>query len=208
MLHIETVESGTFSLLKQLQNIPELTDFYLVGGTALSLKYGHRISIDLDLFGHQEFDKEKIVTALEKEFKDDFAYEGNPVNWAVFGYIRNIKVDIIKYKHPVIAPVETLDSIRMYSTEDIIAMKLNAILGRGKKKDLWDIYELLHHYSLQQMIELHSKKYPSQQLLISIPQALTYFEDAENSEEPVSLKGQTWDSVKEFIQQKVREYLS
>jgi len=111
------------------------------------------------------------------------------------------------YQHPVIAPIESIDSVKMYSTEDIIAMKLNAILGRGKKKDLWDIYELLHHYSLSQMIDLHSKKYPSQMLLISIPQALIYFEDAEESEEPVSLKGQTWKGVKKFIQEKVGAYL-
>lgn len=44
-------------------------------------------------------------------------------------------------------------------------------------------------------------------LLISIPQALTYFADAEESEAPVSLKGQTWEGVKRFIQQHVNEYL-
>ncbi|WP_257669416.1 hypothetical protein [Parapedobacter tibetensis] len=44
-------------------------------------------------------------------------------------------VDIIKYDHPIIAMPETSDHIRMYSDEDIIAMKFNAILGRGKKKD-------------------------------------------------------------------------
>ncbi len=44
-------------------------------------------------------------------------------------------------------------------------------------------------------------------LLISIPAALTYFEDAEESEDPVSLKGQSWEGVKKVIQQKVSEYL-
>ena len=52
------------------------------------------------------------------------------------------------------------------------------------------------------------QKYPSQQLLISIPQAITYFDDAEESEEPVSLKNQTWNSVKKSIQKSVSEYLS
>jgi len=44
-------------------------------------------------------------------------------------------------------------------------------------------------------------------MLISIPHALTYFADAEESEEPVSLKGQTWEEVKRFIQQHINEYL-
>jgi predicted nucleotidyltransferase component of viral defense system len=95
----------------------------------------------------------------------------------------------------------------MYSIEDIIAMKVQAVLGRGKKKDFWDIAELLNHYSLENFIEFHTQKYKSQNLLISIPHALTYFSDADESEDPVSLKGQTWESVKSEIQKKVREYL-
>jgi hypothetical protein len=43
--------------------------------------------------------------------------------------------------------------------------------------------------------------------LISVPQAITYFEDAEESEDPVSLKGQTWEKVKKAIQKKVEQYL-
>jgi hypothetical protein len=48
--------------------LPVLSDFLLVGGTALSLQYGHRISVDLDLFSTIEFDNQTIVSALEKEF--------------------------------------------------------------------------------------------------------------------------------------------
>ena len=68
--------------------------------------------------------------------------------------------------------------------------------------------ELLRHYTLEELISFQREKYPSQQLLISIPQALTYFDDAEESEAPVSLNNQTWNSVKKVIQKSVREYLS
>jgi hypothetical protein len=57
------------------------------------------------------------------------------------------------------------------------------------------------------MIRFHETKFPDQNLLISIPQALTYFDDAEESEDPISLKGQSWPAVKKFIQQKVSEFL-
>ena len=86
-------------------------------------------------------------------------------------------------------------------------MKLNAILGRGRKKDFWDLYELLRYYPLSDMIAYHEKKYPAQNLLITIPQAIIYFEDAEESEAPVSLKGQNWNSIKQYIQRQVSEYL-
>ncbi len=86
-------------------------------------------------------------------------------------------------------------------------MKINAILGRGQKKDFFDLAELLKHYSLKEILDWHKQKYPSQQLLISIPNALIYFEDAELSPDPVSLNGQTWEKVKKILQLKVREFL-
>lgn len=60
---------------------------------------------------------------------------------------------------------------------------------------------------LKKLMDWHKQKYPSQMLAISIPNALTYFTDAEESEEPVSLKGQTWESIKKAIQKKVSDYL-
>jgi len=104
--------------------------------------------------------------------------------------------------------METIDSIRFYSDDDISAMKIQAILGRAKKKDFWDLFELLKHYSLEQIMDWHKQKYPSQMLAISIPHAITYFVDAEESEEPQSFKNQTWEEVKKGIQKVVRDYLS
>ncbi|MEI6596274.1 MAG: nucleotidyl transferase AbiEii/AbiGii toxin family protein [Bacteroidota bacterium] len=208
MLQTQTIEPGTLSLLKSLMNVPSLRQSFLVGGTALSLKYGHRISIDLDLFYTDELDKAKIFEELHEIFRENFDYRGNPNSFGIFCHIYNIKVDIIKYPHKMIHEPEIFDDIRIYHSDDIVAMKINAILGRGKKKDFWDIAELTQHYSIGKMIELHQNKYPSQQLLISTPTALTYFDDANDSEDPVSLKGQTWESVKQTISKAVREYLS
>ncbi|MBL0112923.1 MAG: nucleotidyl transferase AbiEii/AbiGii toxin family protein [Saprospiraceae bacterium] len=114
---------------------------------------------------------------------------------------------MVRYPHPEIRPTQVLDGIRMYSTEDIIAMKVQAILGRGKKKDFWDVAELLAHYTVADFIKFHKEKFNTQNLLISVPQALTYFVDADDSEEPISLKKQTWSGVKKSITEKVRKYL-
>jgi Nucleotidyl transferase AbiEii toxin, Type IV TA system len=207
MLHLETIEPGTLSLLERLMTLRQLNDFSLVGGTALSLKYGHRTSIDLDLFCNNKFEHTPIIEALNREFGDGFSFEGDKSKWGIFCYINKVKVDIVYYPHPLIADIENKDGIRMYADADIIAMKINAILGRGKKKDFWDLSELLQHYSLNKMIEYQKGKFPDQHLLISVPIAITYFDDADNSDAPVSLKGQTWESVKKFIEQKTRKYL-
>ncbi|MFB2120254.1 nucleotidyl transferase AbiEii/AbiGii toxin family protein [Parapedobacter sp. 2B3] len=84
MLHLETIEPRTFALLEKLLGLPVLNDFHLVGGTALALKYGHRISIDLDLFGLKDFDKNRIVETLSNEFGDAFVPELTKEKWAIF----------------------------------------------------------------------------------------------------------------------------
>jgi predicted nucleotidyltransferase component of viral defense system len=188
-------------------SMPQLNDFCLVGGTALSLKLGHRISIDLDLFQTTEIEAERLIKLLQQEFKSNFEYENLKINYAVFCKINKVKVDLVQYSHPLIDTVEVIDGIRMYSNKDIAAMKINAILGRGVKKDFWDLFELLKLYPLNDIINFYNQKYPNQQLLISIPNALTYFEDADDGPDPIGLLGQNWEEIKEFIKFKVREFL-
>lgn len=207
MLHFKTVEPHTFSVLEQLMEMPELQDFYLVGGTALSLLYGHRMSVDLDFFSNKPFENKTIVDALKKKFKDKFITEEKQVRFGIFCYIDEVKIDIIRHPHPLIRSTINPEGIRMFSTEDIIAMKVQAILGRGKKKDFWDVAELLHHYSIKDFIQFHKEKYTTQNLLITVPQAITYFADADESEDPISLKKQTWKKVQAFINKEVSAYL-
>jgi len=207
MLQYSTVEPGTLDILKDLMQMPELNNFYLVGGTALALYLGHRLSVDLDLFSTSDFNNESLIVPLEEKYAG-FTYRNthNPIG--LFAYIDNLKVDFVKYHyHPLIKEPVIEDGIRMFSIPDIMAMKISTILKRGVKKDFWDIAELLQHYSVENFITYYTSKYPSQQLLISIPFALTYFIDAEESEEPISLKGQTWENVKKIIQEKVNDYL-
>jgi len=206
MLQYSTVEPGTLEVLKKLLALPELSNFYLVGGTALSLYYGHRLSVDLDLFSTSDFQAESLLPVLENNFPD-FSYR-NPNTVGILGFIGDIKVDFVRYyHHPMIGVPHIEDGIKLISTYDIMAMKVAAILKRAVKKDFWDIAELLDHYTMEELINCYIKKYSSHQLLISIPQALTYFDDANDSEDPVSLKGQTWESVKKRISRKVSDYL-
>ena len=96
MLHLETVESETFSVLKKLMELPSLTTFSLVGGTALSLKYGHRKSIDLDLFSIEAFDNEIVLNEIRDFYKSDFIIEGKPAKFGIFGFIKDIKIFAVR----------------------------------------------------------------------------------------------------------------
>lgn len=150
---------------------------------------------------------DSIVAELKEHFGGRLDYRGAGTSMGIFCFIDGVKVDIVKYPFATIEEIVVEEGIRFYADQDIAAMKAQAILGRGKKKDFWDIAELLDHYSVDQVVDWHRRKFPDQMLAISIPYALTYFVDADQSEEPVSLKGQTWESVKDAIKKKVNEYL-
>jgi len=207
MLYDCAVEPATLALLKKLMAVSELSGFSLVGGTALALRYGHRRSIDLDLFSPQKFDTQKIIQALENNFSG-FTYKGDDNPVGLFAFIDGVKVDFVQqHYHKLIDKITDEQGIRIFGNRDMMAMKVFAILKRAQKKDFWDVDELLRHYSVEEMVNCYYEKYPGQMLAISIPFALAYFADADESEDPVSLKGQTWESVKKHIQEKVREYL-
>ena len=72
MLHTETVKPGTLALLKELMQIEALKDFQLVGGTALALYFGHRVSEDIDLFSNHSFNNEEVINSLNSLFSERF----------------------------------------------------------------------------------------------------------------------------------------
>lgn len=69
MLHKETVDTSTLELLKELQSKPYLNGFHLVGGTALALYYGHRRSIDIDLFTNNSFEASKLLEEIQNDYQ-------------------------------------------------------------------------------------------------------------------------------------------
>lgn len=207
MLQISTVEPGTLDLLKQLMSLNYLKDFALVGGTNLSLRYGHRKSIDLDMFSPVDFDNDTLAENLLKSFeKIELGNLNNKIG--LFCYINEIKVDFVRHHYfSLLDSIEIIEGVRMFGINDIAAMKIFAILKRPRKKDHWDIAELLNHMSLEKIIECYLKKYPHKPLLITIPKALAYTGDVEDDEDPVSLNGLTWQKVKKVISQHIGKYL-
>jgi len=137
----------------------ELKDFFLVGGTALSLQIGHRISIDIDLFSEKEFD----APSLRKYLEDNYHLtDSKSIKNGVFGFINDTKIDILTHAYPQFRPLEVIEGIRMSSLEDIGAMKLNAIHNSGeRKKDFIDMYFLLEHEPLLIFVLAYEHKYPN-----------------------------------------------
>ncbi len=147
MLREETVEPATLGLLKQLVALPELKSFRLVGGTALSLLYGHRKSIDLDLFTDQALEKDILIPVLKHVFGNIITVNDRS-KYIYQCIIQNVKVDFVSIRDPFLNPTQIIDDIPFADTKDLIALKMNAVKGRGQKKDFWDIARLLKDYTL------------------------------------------------------------
>jgi hypothetical protein len=188
MLHKDPfiIKPSTFKLIQQLQTLPELKSFYLVGGTALAIQLNHRNSIDIDLFTHQEFENEKIISYVNDNISNfDTLYNFKNT---VIGFVNKVKVDFITHNYPLVNPPITEEGITFLSLQDIAAMKLNAISNSGKRlKDFIDIYFLLEHFSLHQMIEFYTIKYPNFNPLIPL-RAVGYFDDIDPEIDPPKLR--------------------
>lgn len=200
MLHKnpKLISSETFSLIQQLQALPALKEFHLVGGTALTLQIGHRNSIDIDLFTKNEFDVQLLKRKLSENFKVSVDAEFKN---SLLSRINNIKTDFIRHNYAYVKAPLSEEGITFLSKEDISAMKLNAISQSGKRlKDFIDIYFLLQHFSLNSMIEFFQVKYPDTNPLIPL-KAINYFEDVdEATDTPKLLSPLPLSEIKKRIQ--------
>ncbi len=203
MLSIQTVYPNTLELLKSLASQPELAQTRLVGGTALALQYGHRQSIDLDFFGILPEEKEELVEMTKRVGNVLVTNRSKMILQTVINQIKVDFVDYSRYKwidEPVMG-----DGFVLASNKDIAAMKVNAIIGRGTKKDFIDLYVLLQHYSLLEIMAFYKQKYPEfseYRALLS----MTYFEDAEMQDMPKMFIDTSWDSMKSTIIEAVKAY--
>ena len=199
MLQYHTIEPVTLELLIDLLAIPEFKNLRLAGGTSLALQIGHRKSIDLDLFGTFETEPDEILDILNSI--GSLTIIRNMRNIHVF-MINGIKVDIINYSYPWLHQANKADDLRLASIEDIAAMKLAAIAGRGTRKDFIDIHFLLRQFSLQEMLDLYTAKYADGSVFM-ILKSLIYFDDADNDPEPFMFETIDWNLIKSELRDEV-----
>ena len=204
MLQYQTVDTATLELLKQLLSIDLFRDLRLVGGTSLALQLGHRRSVDLDLFGNIDVDVLEINTALSRlgsvtQIKDS-------KNIHIY-LVNGIKLDIVNYSYPWLSNCMQEDGLRLAMLDDIAAMKLSAITGRGTKKDFVDLWFLLKQFTLPEMLKLHLTKYHDSSLFMVL-KSFVYFDDAETDEMPVMLIPVKWEKIKADIIAEHADYVN
>lgn len=198
MLHLETVYPDTLSLLRRLQDLSNAYNFRLVGGTALALQLGHRHSIDLDFFGKSK----RPISSILFEVRDLGTLEVfNQTDHILQMNIDGVNVDFVDYKYDWLQDSVTIDDIVLAHVEDIAAMKLAAVSGRGSKKDFVDVYELLKHYSFGELIGFYNLKFPDGNLYAFL-KSICYFTDADPEPMPDMKNEVSWTEIKKTIEEK------
>ncbi|MCK9448560.1 MAG: nucleotidyl transferase AbiEii/AbiGii toxin family protein [Bacteroidales bacterium] len=215
MLYFNTVSISLKQVLIRLMNAEEFSDFRLVGGTALSLQLGHRISVDIDLFTDVDYgsiDFEKIEKYLKSSFSyvDFFSNSPAPLGTSyLIGKTKDnaIKLDVFYTDSFIHDIVHTNENIRLATIGEIIAMKIDVIQRGGRKKDFWDLHELIDKYNLKEMLSLHQQRYPynhNEQLIIK---NFLDFTIADADFNPNCLKGKYWEFIKEDIIDFINKYI-
>ena len=193
----EVILPHTLRILVEIMGDTDLKDFILVGGTALALQLGHRLSVDLDLFTQKDFDTNTLSDYLTETYAFSTDYVARNT---LKGVIEDVKCDFITHKYDFIAPLIVEKNLRMASLLDIAAMKLNAIAHNGTRyKDFIDMYFLLEYQSLNSCLRAFGSKYPQTNAVVAL-KGITYFEDINfEFDKPVLIKPLSFNVVKKRL---------
>jgi hypothetical protein len=158
-MHTEILTPGQVAVLEGLKALPAAGQFYLAGGTGLALRHGHRRSVDFDFFREDSFDARGLRSALDSAFSD--------VEWLPSGEqtlhlrLHRVSASFFRYPYALVAPPEATSwGFGLASDDDIAAMKLEAVAGRGSRKDFVDLRLLCEKgRRLEDVFALFERKY-------------------------------------------------
>ncbi len=202
MFYTNTVSNDLLFILNKLMDSDVFSSFRLVGGTALSLQIGHRKSVDIDLFSDSSYGEisfEKIDQFLASNFEILEYSKLNPSLGRSY-FVGNDSTNLIKldvyYTDKFIFPSIDVNGVRMADISEISAMKVDVVQRIGRKKDFWDLHELLRFFSIEEMINLHKLKYPFNHSHEIILKNFVNFNEADDDFEPICLLGKHWELIK------------
>lgn len=205
--HWEAVTPEARGLLVVLGRLPLLRSFYLAGGTALALWLGHRISQDLNLFANIETLDDHLRRSIVEELRRGHALD--LLQDSVLGLVLKVDdqpVSFFSYGYPLLAPTDLVSGIQVAGVLDIGLMKLDAIAGRGTRKDFYDLYCIASHIPLGELFARSSDKYPQWRGFgMRVLTALVDFDIADQQDEPTMLQPVEWDQVKTFFVAQARQ---
>jgi len=195
-------------ILKQVEFLKKY-GFYLAGGTAIALQFGHRTSKDLDFYTKKHFKN----TDVTREFREVFGKEVTDIRRAadtLFLKIKQTDLSFFQYSYKLIRPLIHYLTVNLASAEDITAMKIETIIERGRKRDFVDIYYSIQNFGLENVLKFVQEKYPETFNEWNCLNALLYFKDAELPQKDRKriylYHNIEWKNIREYITEEVKKY--
>jgi len=205
-LHTESVIPELLFIAKTVLSIPEIEPYRLVGGTALALRFGHRKSIDIDLFASEKLNKRIISKAITDAFPGSSL---DVTEHNVKGFINGVKIELFDGWHaPFQEKPNTIQGIRMASLMDIACLKLDAVIERREKKDYIDLYFLFKTLNATKIFQTYKKYNPyvsDKSFLFALNEVNTAHEN--KSIMPEMISSVTWKEISENMYSTTRNYL-
>lgn len=194
-------DKDRYKLLKRISEMVHLEDYYMVGGTALSLQLGLRESYDFDFCVKREFNNEILLNELKKIGNVEVMQNQKGTCDIL---LNNVQVSFFYYPNKILKDFVISDEIKklkIASILDIAIMKIVAIGGRGAKKDFFDLYNIIKkcNISVDEIVKGLIQKYGKDVNYVNIIMGLSYFEDAEDEILPKSFVDFNWEEIKKFF---------
>jgi hypothetical protein len=202
--HWEALTPETRHALDLVAPLPFVRRFYLAGGTGLALHLGHRFSVDLDFFSPEADTVGPDMRAVLREVLDDPTLVITHDKDATFvATWRGVGISFFRLSlYPLVQRPVLLGTVPVATVEEMGAMKLAAIIGRGTRKDLVDLYFILQQVSLERLFEVAAQKYRQvRAFAVSATRALAYFDDAEVLPMPRMIDHTSWTEMKQYLDQ-------
>jgi predicted nucleotidyltransferase component of viral defense system len=177
-----------------------LSRFYLAGGTALALRLGHRRSVDLDFFSASDElldpSRREIISAFEHA--GGVLIENAPGNLVL--ELKGVRTGFFSYGYALLNELDNAEGLPVASLLDGGLMKIDAIIGRGSRKDFYDLYEVLKHIPLEILLTQASTKYPHYRDFAMLAlENLVLFDKADRERQPDLVTLYPWYEVRAFF---------
>ena len=174
-------DKDRYKLLKKISEIISLDNYYMIGGTALSLQMGLRESYDFDFCVESEFNNEILLNEL-KSIGTIEVMQNQKGTCDVL--LNGVQVSFFYYPNKVLKDfviADEMKKLKIASILDIAIMKIVAIGGRGAKKDFFDLYNIIKKcdISVDELVNGLMQKCGKDVNYVNIIMGLSYFEDAE-----------------------------
>ncbi|MGC8781236.1 MAG: nucleotidyl transferase AbiEii/AbiGii toxin family protein [Anaerolineae bacterium] len=206
--HWEALTTETRDALGIAGRLPFIGQFYLAGGTGLALHLGHRFSVDLDFFSADpQAVGPDVRDVLRQAFDDPTLVITHDRDGTFVANWRGVGISFFRLAlYPLVGPTVEVAGVPLASVEEIGAMKLAAVIDRGTRKDLVDLYFILRAVPLERVFEVAAVKYARvRTFAISAVRGLAYFEDAERLPMPRMIDRTPWPKMKRFLEQQALE---